>query len=508
MIVSPMEQHKSNYQQSIFALLAILLVFAPIFRASNLPLPLLILELLSLVILFLLFLDPRGLRKSPKGQLLLVSAVVLLPAVYLLPLPGDLWADLPGRAVYGAALEDAAIDASGDWRSISLIGSITEYALWALIPGIVVFLAVVNLPREQVEKLVYVLIGIAVFQSILGLLQFGGGANSPLYFGNEYGGGSAAGTYLNRDHLAGFLEMVFPIVLALFAATIGHQFGASRRRSRWRRRLDFFSSVAGHKTFIFAAIGVLIILALIFTKSRMGVAMTMLGLFLVLLAFSRRLGGNNVYGTYGTVVAVIVVLAVEIGLAPVLDRFTKDPAEDLRWSIYSTSMKGVGDFFPVGSGPGTYPSVYPAYQPQEISAFINRAHNDYLEWFFDGGILAAVLVLALLAVFARQWRVVWIKGRWRNFRYIQVGAGIGIILMLIHSILDFNLHKPANAVFFAFLLAVFFRENHEEFMAMQKREKNTHRTRRMDRIESEPTKPAPAPQAEEPEDADSPLAGW
>ena len=39
---------------------------------------------------------------------------------------------------------------------------------------------------------------------------------------------------------------------------------------------------------------------------------------------------------------------------------------------------------------------------------------------------------------------------------MKVGAGIGILLMMLHGLTDFNLHIPANAIYFAFLAAVFF----------------------------------------------------
>jgi hypothetical protein len=39
---------------------------------------------------------------------------------------------------------------------------------------------------------------------------------------------------------------------------------------------------------------------------------------------------------------------------------------------------------------------------------------------------------------------------------VQVGAGIGLLMMLLHSFVDYNLRMPANMVFFAFLAGIFF----------------------------------------------------
>jgi O-antigen ligase len=200
------------------------------------------------------------------------------------------------------------------------------------------------------------------------------------------------------------------------------------------------------------------LLGLVFTRSRTGVLLAMLGIFLCMLAFSRRLGGSNVYGLVGTFTAIGIGLAVEIGLTPVLNRFTlQDPLSDGRWEIYAGTLQAIGAFFPLGSGAGTFQEAFPRFHPSGliVNNTINQAHNDYLEWLMEGGLLAAALVLVLLGVYCRQWFRVWARGAWSRFRFIQVGAGISVFLMILHGLTDFNLHIPANAVFFAFLAAVF-----------------------------------------------------
>jgi hypothetical protein len=62
----------------------------------------------------------------------------------------------------------------------------------------------------------------------------------------------------------------------------------------------------------------------------------------------------------------------------------------------------------------------------------------------------------LAVLYAVRWLKVWTWEEWSRFRFIQVGAGIGILLLLLHSLADFNLHIPANVVYFAFLAGVFF----------------------------------------------------
>jgi len=195
----------------------------------------------------------------------------------------------------------------------------------------------------------------------------------------------------------------------------------------------------------------------------MSIVLAMLGLLLCMFAFSRRVGRDNAYGMIGTLTTVAVVLAVVVGLAPVWNRFAlQDPAADLRWDIFATTLQAIGQFLPFGSGSGTFADVYPRFQTPEVIGYINRAHNDYLEWIMEGGLVSAALILGFGWFYLRRWTEVWYRGTWSTFRFIQVGAGISILLLALHGLVDFNFHIPANAVFFAFLAGVFFHRHNEE----------------------------------------------
>ena len=474
----------TKHTNAIFWALAILLIYAPLFRASNIPLALMFLQMMSLSMLALIVFGNEAFSALRKSHLIIISLILLVPLTALLPIPGSLWSILPGREIYMPVMLSVSEIDEGFVKSLSLASSTTEYALWTLLTPLIVYIATVNLPRNHLYTLVYILLGMAVFQATLGLMQFGAGPSSPLYFGAGIDN-AATGTWLNRDHFAGFLEMVFPISLALLAATVGKSKQTKSQKSNWRMKLSFMSSVKGNQATIYAFILILLILALIFTKSRAGVGLAMIGLFVSMFVFANRLGGNNVYGSVGTIIAVILVLAMIIGLAPVLDRFSADPMEDLRWTIFSSSMEGIGSYFPLGSGAGTFPISFPFFQPLHVDLFVNRTHNDYLEWIYNGGILSIVAIGMFFVLYINGWRRLWIQNRWGPFRFIQAGAGIGIFLMILHTTVDFNLHKPANAVFFAFILAIFFKTNTEEAeLQRHSRKQPRKRTRRMTDVEA------------------------
>ena len=449
----------------LFYGLIALLTFAPLFRAGNRPLPLLVMELAALALLVWRFWSP-----VPAGQPLswpartFLALLFLLPLAQLLPAPFGLWADLPGRSFYAEALRQTREDADLGWRALSLIPTGTESTWLALLPPLAVFLAAIHLTGEQLLRLVLVFLGIATAEALLGLIQYGGGPDSVFRLGNTLMGDSASGTYINRNHLAGLLEMALPVGLALLAATVGHgrpphASGSRGRRGRtFRQWLARFSVARLNQAALFGAAAMAILLGLIFTRSRAGVSMAMLGILLCTLTFSYRLGGRNVYGLIGTFTAVGVGLASLIGLAPVWSRFTlQDPVEDGRWKIFDAAIQAIGEFFPLGSGVGTFEEVMRRFHPADFPGVtINRAHNDYLEWLLELGLMAALLIAVWLLFYVRQWGRVWKRGEWTPFRFAQAGAGIALFLMMLHSLVDFNLRIPANAVFVAFLAAVFF----------------------------------------------------
>lgn len=440
--------------RSLFYLLLSLLIFIPLFRASNRPLPLMVAELLAVAGLAMYFLQGHGVKNLPGTIKAAVVCMFVLPLLYLLPLPMSWWAELPGREMYAQSL--GLLSISSDYHTLSILPERTEHAWLALLPPLAVFLIALSLSARQVAFLVIAFVGIAFLEAMLGLMQMGDEPQSFLRLGNPHNTESAVGTYVNRNHLAGLLEMALPLALAMLTATLGKTQHHLGHLSSLKLRLVEFVTHFFKNAVVYAGFALVILLGLVFTHSRSGVALAMLAVVLCTIAFARRLGGSNVFGLLGSIYAAGIGLAMVIGLAPVLQRFTADPLSNLRWEIYGRTLQGIGLYFPLGSGPGTYGSLFPHVQGDEINGFVQNAHNDYLEWLFEGGIPAAVLLVFLLVLYLRRWPAVWVRGSWTTFRFMQVGAGIGMLLMLLHSLTDFNLHIPANAVFFAFLTAVFF----------------------------------------------------
>ena len=439
-----------------------MLIFAPLIKGGNRPLPLLILELAATVLLVVLLLRTSFMQHLSRPLLVAIGALVALPLVQLLPLPEFAWNWLPGRDFYAAA--SSAAGAISGHRAVSLIPNATESALLVVLIPIAVFLATVSTSEAQLKQLLNLFIGLAVLQAIIGLAQFGTG--SLTVFWPPEGGkiSSAYGTYPNYDHFAGFLEMALPLVLALLIAHI--DFGSKKslhphRRQNLRQRLAqlFASGIRFNAVAIYSGAALAILLGVIFSRSRTAIALVMLGILLCALLFGSRVGGQRSTRLVTLFTVIGIALAVEIGLAPVLARFADGGLVDhTRLSIFAGTIQGIRDFFPFGSGLGSYPAVFRRFQPGDVPLFVNHAHNDYLEWLFEGGLATAMLMLAFLMLYVLRWREIWPtgNGRWAPITFVRIAAGISLLLMGLHGLIDFNLHIPANAAFFAFLAGVFF----------------------------------------------------
>ncbi len=98
------------------------------------------------------------------------------------------------------------------WASLSVAPSATFERLLNVIPAMAAFVVTREMAwwwQDRIWIAVAPVVGVALFESVLGLAQF--------HFMRAAGGeaGSTAGTYVNRNHFAGLLEMAFPVAVAL-----------------------------------------------------------------------------------------------------------------------------------------------------------------------------------------------------------------------------------------------------------------------------------------------------
>jgi hypothetical protein len=132
-----------------------------------------------------------------------------------------------------------------------------------------------------------------------------------------------------------------------------------------------------------------------------------------------------------------------------------------RGLLASSTFNGAQVFWPWGAGWGTYAAVYPRFQPLAIEGIADYAHQDYAQMLLEGGVFA-VLLLATCLWLAGS-RAVALLGsalRHRRLNHEDMGSalcGLGLLGLLLHSLVEFNMHIPANAILGALLAGAYLR---------------------------------------------------
>jgi O-antigen ligase len=244
------------------------------------------------------------------------------------------------------------------------------------------------------------------------------------------------GSYVDRDHFAGLMEMVSPISAAYVLS---------------RPKRDPLKAILW--------LGVLVpMVALLLTGSRGGYV-AMLGeivLLVWILIWRNPLPGRRMR-VAATGLALVGVVALFIWLVPsfILQKLgtVHDYVSEThvgRIALWRNSL-GIFRRHPLtGAGLGSFVSVYPAFEREPQELITEHAHNDYLEALTETGVVGGLLILASLILF--------MPAVFRNLEsklkseqgWIRMGAALACCGLLIHSFVDFNLQIPANAAWFAF----------------------------------------------------------
>jgi O-antigen ligase len=438
---------------TFFYSLALFVLAAPLYKAGNRALPLLLLELAAIGFLLALALRHRRAALPPLPRLLAVALPILLgyPLLQLVPLPDALWSALPGHSAYAAIVERfGALEGERAWRTISIAPAATEYGWLAMLPPLACLLGVRILAPAQVARL---LLAMAVFtglEAVVALVQVAANGRSILGLPAAQGFGDAAGTFVNRDHFAALLAMMLPVIAGLLV------YDLRRRRHAGSRHAHAAANRVSQRMLLFAS-AVLILLCLLLTFSRAGIGTALVGLALSSVLLEPVRAGRYARWVVGGLVVLGVALAALVAVAPLLEKF--EPGE-LRLSgagrlaLSAATWRAAVEFLPFGSGLSTFAVVFPRFQGEVFGGYIDYAHNDYLQLFLEIGLAAPLVVALVLGAYALRMRELLRRRDGRSFTLLQVAAGIGLVPSLLHGIFDFSLHMPANAMWFAALAGV------------------------------------------------------
>lgn len=418
-------------------LLAFSVVFGGASREHALRLALVELAALPLLVLGLsrLIRDPDWRRH--RLALGLLAALAALPLVQLIPLPPAIWTSLAGRQDMVLALELAGLQPG--WAPLSVTPDLTWQAFLALLPPAAMFIAVLSSTHIQTTRSILLYLLVALISLILGLAQ-AVSADPHLYVWATTRPGTMAGFFANRNHLATLFLSTIPFAVVLGAATLRRQ--GEGRLLLWLSALFLGLSIVG-----LAAI-----------RSRAGLILAPPVLVFSLLAgwiaTGRRRPGASLIALMSAAAVAIGAVAL-FALPPILARFDDAGVREERFEAWPIVAGAADSYLPLGSGMGSFDAVYRSVEPlnQLEPLFYNHAHNEYLETWLEAGWLGAVLLIGFLLWYGRRLWVVWRSGPSRE-RDMQRAASIAILVMIVHSGVDYPLRTATLAVLFALCAAI------------------------------------------------------
>jgi len=210
------------------------------------------------------------------------------------------------------------------------------------------------------------------------------------------------------------------------------------------------------------------VIALVLTRSRMGntaffASMIIVGLIAVVLA--RKTAPHTIALIVSLIIVDVVVVGSWVGLEKVVERIQdteltnaaggKAESIEARTQAARTALAMVQDYPLVGSGGGSFYNVFMSYRtPQYGYAYVDHTHNDYVEIATDFGLLGLGLIGVLVA--STLYTTIGVMAR-RKYSLpwgMAFGVTMAMVCLAIHSMVDFNLQIPSNALTMVVILAI------------------------------------------------------
>ena len=385
------------------------------------------------------------------------AALVVLALVQVCPLPVGFVSRVSGQIGYSGA--------QVSHLSIAPYNSRSEFLILLTCCAAFFLSCIVNQDRGRKQRLIYVVVALGAAEAFYGLAQYLMNVQSIFWYTKKYDLEEATGTYINRNHFAGFLEMVLPFAVCLTIYEAEKLLGRRKHRhsspvsKAARRAQKLAGDDKAYAMILWLVLSVVMMAAIIFSRSRMGMLAAAFSILVVFaLKLLRRRRKAVPAALAGVFVALSVGLAVWIGVQPALTRFEslgqEFSGDESRLSMWPGSLKLIAAHPIAGTGLGTFPVAYTQVQTTFLTKFVNHAHNDYLEVASDLGIPAAILLFGSIVIVLSRALRNFLHGEGNYGPAVSLTCVGSLVAILLHSFTDFNLHIPGNALLFAVILGL------------------------------------------------------
>ena len=363
--------------------------------------------------------SPSDNRRKMKYLFISLSLLLVYLFVQMLPLPSSILKYLSPHAydLYAyysvGKTPDMHVSLYAYKTEVEFIRVLTYAAFFVLIAFSMKDIPVI----ENVIKALSFFGFVLAFFAILQMATW----NGKLYWFREITGSSPFGPFVNRNHYAGLIGMLTPLTLGL----------AFTRKSK-------------EKQMLFGFFGLIMSVSLFLSLSRAGIMSFFAGIGSLSLFLSWSKIRSWKRWAVAAFLFVLCLYLLYVGIDPLIERFYKtDVTHEARTAVWGKTLFAFKDFFLTGSGLGTFVNVFPLYSSEPVESLYDHAHNDYLEYLLETGVIGFALLLFFFISFIRYVAA----GGWSGKAgIIKISLLSSITTMTVHSAFDFNLHVPSNAL--------------------------------------------------------------
>jgi O-antigen ligase len=319
-----------------------------------------------------------------------------------------------------------------------------------------VFILLVSQYCQHSQAMRWLLIAIIVsgclqafYGTLLNLMQLD---VSPVF--GYHDGDRARGSFVYQNHFANYLALCLSIAFGWLLSELK----TTKKEFDLRRMLIDLLTTLFSRKLILRLVIVIMVIGLILSRSRMGNAgfFTALGVVSILAMFIYRRPPRLFKPL---VVSIFILDLLIVGSIFGVDK-VKQRLEDTSFSaetrdeVVIDSLPIIQDNLFTGTGGGSFYSVFPQYQPQFYSGFYDHAHNEYVQFAVEYGvIMTAILGLWVLYAFWLACRTMYLRNN-KLYKGVAFGCAMAIVHMLLHISVDFNLQSPSNTLLFLTILTL------------------------------------------------------
>ena len=367
---------------------------------------------------------------------------------------------IPLPPVWVASFSPAAFDHhslvnSSDLMTLSLDPHATAAGWFKSLAYVLIFILSLLLihSRRRLRQLAYVVIYSGLFQAVYGSLMTLSGLGYGFFIQNPLALNVTTGTFINRNHFAGYLVMTLSVGIGMMIASLDTESDyTAKQRLRYYLKL-ILSTKLRLRLYL-----VMMVIALVLTHSRMGNTSFFASLIIA--------GGLGLilsrHATRGTIVLLISLIAIDVlivgawfGLEKVVQRIEETTlVTETRDEVDIYVYQQWKDYQWTGSGLGSFYSVFPRYRKEDVRGYYDHTENDYLEFASETGVIGVALLGSIVAMSIYAALMAQYRRRDPLMRGISFAVIMSICAMLIHSTVDFNLQIPANAATFMLILSM------------------------------------------------------